>query len=58
MMMTATMTTAALVQLDIQIGRKLNEVNPATDPDEARALLRQRRYVRNALEARKAASNN
>lgn len=57
-MMTAAMTTRDLVQLDIQIGHKLNEVNPSVEPEKARSLLRQRREVRNALEGRRVAASN
>ena len=52
----ALMTTDALVQLNITISRKLDVATPGSA--EARQLLRQRRYVRDALEARKAAANN
>jgi hypothetical protein len=64
---TSTMTTANpypclglddLVNLDWRIGRAIDATDPATDPEGARLLLRQRRWVRDQIEARKAAASN
>jgi hypothetical protein len=61
-MTTATLNPAMslddLVKLDISIGRQINDTDPATDPESARLLLRQRRWVRDQIEARKAAASN
>jgi hypothetical protein len=47
-----------LVKLDISIGRQINETSPATDPEGCKLLLRQRRWVRDQIERRKAAETN
>jgi hypothetical protein len=47
-----------LVELDRSIGHAINDVNPAEDPESARLLLRQRRWVRDQIDARKAAESN
>lgn len=53
-----TLSLNDLVKLDTSIGRRINDTDPAKDPEGARLLLRQRRWVRNQIEARKAAASN
>jgi hypothetical protein len=52
------MSLADLVELDRSIGHQINDTDPATDPDGARLLLRQRRWVRSQIDTRKAAQSN
>jgi hypothetical protein len=52
------LSLADLIQLDVSIGRQIDETSPATDPEGCRMLLRQRRWVRDQIDARKAASSN
>jgi hypothetical protein len=52
------MSLADLVKLDVSIGRQIDETRPSEDPEGARLLLRQRRWVRDQIDARKAAANN
>ena len=52
------LSLADLVQLDVAIGRQIDDSSPATDPEGCRLLLRQRRWVRDQIGRRQAASSN